>query len=155
MFHILRKNTFSNHGNTSWIQFRPARMSWMGLRVIHSQLSRSWQLGGLVPVFSLGVPLRCKASKLRNPLRIPPLGKEKNTCLTVVKQMCSYLTTGTINERKVHKVSIYLHSKLTPNFWEAILWHKTGSKQFMKSTHCLESTILPTTFSNWNVFMFI
>ena len=31
-----------------------------------------------------GGPLRCKASKLRYPLRIPPLVK-KNTCLTVVK----------------------------------------------------------------------
>ena len=39
---------------------------------------------GLIPVFSLGVPLRCKASKLGYPLRIPPLVKETNTCLTVV-----------------------------------------------------------------------
>ena len=32
-------------------------------------------LGGLVPVFRLGVPLRCRASKLEYPLRIPPLEK--------------------------------------------------------------------------------
>ena len=44
---------------------------------IHRWLSRSRQLGGLVPVFRLGVPLRCKASKLEYPLRIPPLIKKR------------------------------------------------------------------------------
>ena len=44
---------------------------------IHRWLSRCKQLGGLVPVVRLGVPLlgvllRYKASKLRYPLNIPP-----------------------------------------------------------------------------------
>ena len=44
---------------------------------IYRRLSRSWQLGGIVPVFRRGVPLRCKASKLWYPIRIPPLVKER------------------------------------------------------------------------------
>ena len=45
---------------------------------IYRRLSRSCQLVGLVPVFRLGggIPLRCKASKLRYPLRIPRLVKD-------------------------------------------------------------------------------
>ena len=38
------------------------------LSSIYRRLLRSWQLGGLVLVFRLGVPLRCKASKLWYPL---------------------------------------------------------------------------------------
>ena len=39
---------------------------------INRRMSRSKHLGGLVPVFRLGVSMRCKASKLEYPLRIPP-----------------------------------------------------------------------------------
>ena len=42
-------------------------------RWIHRRLSRCKQLGGLVLVVWLGVPLRCKASKLGYPLNIPPI----------------------------------------------------------------------------------
>ena len=45
---------------------------------INRRLSRWKQLGGLVPVCRLGVPLRCKAGKLKYPQRIPP-----EICLTV------------------------------------------------------------------------
>ena len=49
-----------------------------GLHVkIYRRFSRSKQLGGLVPVLWLGVPLRCKASKLWFPLKIPPLYKKR------------------------------------------------------------------------------
>ena len=44
---------------------------------IYRWLSRSKQLGVLVPVLWLGVPLRFKVSKLEYPLRIPPLIKKR------------------------------------------------------------------------------
>ena len=44
---------------------------------IYKRLSRCKQLGGLVPVVRLGVPLRCKASKFGYPLNIPPLYKKR------------------------------------------------------------------------------
>ena len=43
--------------------------------IIYRRLSRCKQLGGLVLVIRLGVPLRCKAGKLVYPLNIPPLYK--------------------------------------------------------------------------------
>ena len=43
---------------------------------IFSRLSRRRQLGVLVPLLRLGVPLRCKACKLCDPLRYPPLIKK-------------------------------------------------------------------------------
>ena len=46
------------------------------IQVIYRRLLWSRQLGGLVPVFRLGFPLRCKASKLEYPLRIPPFVKK-------------------------------------------------------------------------------
>ena len=57
----------------------PPTYSYLAQRValIYRWLWRSRQLGRLVPVFILGVPLRCKASKLEYPLRIPTLIKKK------------------------------------------------------------------------------
>ena len=49
--------------------------NWILEKWIYRRLSRCKQLGGLVPVFRLGVPLRYKASKLWYPLKIPLLYK--------------------------------------------------------------------------------
>ena len=51
---------------------------------IHRWLSGSRQLGRLVLVFRLGVPLRCKASKLEYPLRIPPLVKKRGNQIDIL-----------------------------------------------------------------------
>ena len=61
-------------GNEDWIVFNMLNT----LRCIHRRLSRSRQLGGLVPVVRLGVPIRCKAGKLKYPLKIPPLVKKRD-----------------------------------------------------------------------------
>ena len=45
---------------------------------IDSWLSRSWQLGGLVQVVRLVVPLRCKACKLYDPLSYQLLVKKEH-----------------------------------------------------------------------------
>ena len=44
---------------------------------IYRRLSRCKQLGGLVPVFRLGVPIRYKASKLWYSLKIPMLYEKR------------------------------------------------------------------------------
>ena len=49
-------------------------------------MSRSRQLGGLVPALRLGVPLRCKAGKLEYLLRIPPLVKKRTLVTIYVKE---------------------------------------------------------------------
>ena len=51
---------------------------WKMKKILHRGLLRSRQQGGLVMVFRLGVPLRCKAIKLKYPLRILPLVKKKH-----------------------------------------------------------------------------
>ena len=43
---------------------------------MNRRLLRCKQLGGLVPGFRLGVPLRYKKGKLGYPLKIPPLYKK-------------------------------------------------------------------------------
>ena len=45
-----------------------AQVAILSTFVKYRRLSRSKQLGGLVPVLRLGVPLRCKATKLEYPL---------------------------------------------------------------------------------------